>query len=409
MIHQKILPTARSGASVGIDVDSDFSPSPETNWGWFNCVTREYNQLETRSATVRKINPDPRINQIEIEIAQAFRERGYDVPAITPISPTELDVEYIEGLTFGEEVFFDRELTPQRYVEKLREKYALARKMDRELESILTLEQEVFFREKERTARKDSPHPYYPLTSKVRKRIEEAGLSQKDAFYLPLMLAEELLKEYGTENKRWSLDAHGDNFVGNTRIDFNSLSYGPLNQFVILDTPPMFNLDFWMRRLHPENIGRVRYLETAREGLVREAAKEEGIDPDRKVFTYHLTRIFRNTLQMIHSYQDALKVLPSAERLGLGPLESVRLFQAVNRLFAHYDQADNGIRAMAEIAGIEQEIVRPLYQGIESMTREMMGRVMQDQPAMQSEFEQYAFIWPNYRDFKRNYPTFPSI
>ncbi len=407
---------SRSGAGVELDEEKQFVPATDKDndgnlFRWWSITRQQSEELNTVTAQIRKNNSNSFTTDTELAICQAYVRLGYKTPKMSRVSDTELNLEFVPGLTFGEEMFYDPRLTPQIVVQKLARQYAISRRINNELENILTAEQKEYFMLKDRTYLQNKNFSEEdiaktPLTCKIKAKFSEIGFNLGEEFYAVLGHLEQLLQRYGTENERWCLDSHAENFIGDTRIDFNGVSYGPLNHFVLLDTPYMLNDKFWMQRLHEPNLSNYQAIEQAKCDLIASAATEDGDDNEHKFISYQLSKVFRDTLLVAYSYQDAIAAAQTESPMW----QPITIMRSLNNLFGYYEMADTGLHSAArQLSGeISHSEIETYVSVTDKMVRNMTARIVPTSEKLQEHYGHFAMVWPGYPVFKQNSRQFMS-
>ena len=353
-----------TSATIEADLYASFIPTnnPNGRWCWHNITSGGEDDLIVLDGHVVKQDQKREgITGIEAQILREYKSRGYDVPKVIG-EEDSLSMQYIPGLTLLEELTFDPTLTKEKVVSRLAEMHRTVRKMDRDLPEILSDEQIDFFRGLEREKLKElgltneqaEKHPY---SHKVAARIAQIGSPLDADAITALTKLEDLFQPYLAKHGQLFVEANGKNIIGATRIDMNGVFEGIGDSF-LLDIPYHPTDTFWIQRLSRADLFVPAYtrIEDTKAALITERAVEEKKNPEELFMAFQMSRVYRNTLEMVHNYKLALERKDDAQTGN--PVAQMRLFQYLSNLTAHYEMADTAMRTVLNLwpqIGIDKE------------------------------------------------------
>lgn len=418
-----------TSAEIEATIETRSIPGKEGSiMSWFDCIGKKTISFEIDSGTVTKSDIERAgISTFEARLLQEYKARGYDVPTII-IEGDSFTMDYVKGPSLLEEFFFDSKINTDQVISRLSEAHRIVRKMDYDLGDIMTDEERAFFRYQEANKLKqlgltEEERKLSPYSSKIERRSKNLKIPFSKEVIDSLKLAETLLQPYLIKDGAFFVEANGKNIIGNTRIDMNGVFEGFGDSF-LLDTPYMLSETYWISRISNSNFFNPRYrkIENAKNYLIAEKSKEQGKNEEDAVMAFQLSRIFRNTLEMLYAYKQASEIAEEAE-LG-NPLSQLRQYQHINQIAAHYEMADTAMRSVLEMwpdAGLNRECqdmqrtfhrlqsnIELYTKGMDMAFRNIATKLKADDP---STLGSYFSIYKNFRDlkeftrFRSSFPT----
>lgn len=406
----------KSGAQTTISLEGNLQSTK--NEGIFTWVgLGGPMEFSAKKGVVKKINIDKETADLEQYVNDRFRDLGYSVMEIKRVNDTELEIQYIPGLTLLEELMLDRTIDAEdKIISKLKDKYQVSQNMNSDLNSkILGEDKKRFIKNKVVNslieAGIDGEYAEnYPMTSKIRVRLNnnefiESG--EKRTLYDFLETLERMLKPLYEKFAQFSQDSYGENFIGEHKIDLNGFAYGIMDQAKILDTPYMLSDLFWIQRLHEPNLSQYRRIESKKYTMVCEEAKNNNIDSFEAAQAYQGARVFSNLLLFLHNYEDAKKH---------GALKGMdtefKTFKHSNQMFAHYEMSDTGANSFIgnyqdrNSADYKKYIstLKDYKHIMDKLCKSAFQEIFPDQELLDNSFRAFKLVRLDYNNYKNSSP-----
>jgi len=352
IIHRKRTPKGKSGAEISIDQALTFEE--DSNPGLFSWRaitgdgTKKIKPLQTK---IIKKACNPIEAEFEYRMIKSYEQNGFPVAIANKIDELTLELEYVPGLTFLEEMMIDPELTPEGAIKKLHEMNLLAESFNKALPDFLKQEDKAYFQRKndEEIIKSGITNDYlgeFPLTAKIRTRANNIdNFSMPDSTYYVLENLESLMKPFSNQYSRWTIDTYAENFINRKKIDFGSCSFGPLDRAKLIDTPYLLlgNPTLWIQKQNPENEKVIGRMEQMKSDLVQNLAEDKGENPIESFMLYQMSRVFSATLLYLH---NIVNLRQSSQKDKESNLTQFNMFLHLIKMFAYQDMMNTGLRAV---------------------------------------------------------------
>ncbi len=391
---------------------------------------------EIESGSFSKDNRSEMVNGIEVKLTKALKELsensdlGVEFVDIEETSPTSNKQSFVDGLTLGEELMYSSNQTIDGVVDKIKHGLSMSNKISAKLPSIiataLTTQEEDFLIDGGTSYLSGSVPSVlendFPLSSKLVSKANSSGIEfelPSDFVYL-IGLFESTAKKHGSHLTKWTLDSYAENFIGDTRIDLNSLKLGFVDDYMLLDTPYMIGSDdFWMQLNKPENLKVFREIEIKKKDLYLSTAKTDD-EKQSLNLAYQSGRVLRNIMQMFNDYENAMSKknliedAVSSKKFSSGIVEQiadVKRFEYVNKILSRYHQADvgvNNILKSSEDNEVLSSISSQYKEIMGSLVQKMVEDILPEKSDMQKSFELFSLARKDYKNLKANYQVMCS-